>query len=366
MHPAFDKRVFDKEAISLSLAGHDISHLCPGTADQAGVHQGVDICVYDAPKGIVGRLKQLKNLYKKAVNIDADAYHCNEVDSWFIGVLLKIFHRKKCIFDVHEDYPSTFAESRFPGFIQPIIKVLVRLVFLLLIPFTDRIVLAKKTISGDFPFTKHKQVLVRNFTPLKGAEVSFNIDKFDSDEFTIVHLGLFNKKRGWPQTLDALQLMRNKNVKLIVIGTFDDGTESEFVSRASELGLSSRIEIHSWLPFEKAFEYLLNSHIGLVAFQPRIKNHIRAMPHKMFDYMAAANVVVCPDFAIEVAPFVKDSDSGILVDSSSPTSIAQAFDSVIDEPSRSKEMALNGRNAVQNYYNWEKESVELIKMYDNL
>lgn len=363
MHPAFDKRVFDKEAITLVEAGHEVVHLCPGDDADAGIHRGVEVVTYAPPSGIVGRIKQLYTLYSMAKSLDSDAYHCNEVDSWFVGVLLKITRRKLCIFDIHEDYPSTFAESRFPKFVQPLIKVLIRLFFLFLIPFTDKLVLAKKTVGSDYPFSNDKHVLVRNFTPRDGVERPVPIDKFQNERFKVVHLGLFNRKRGWPQTLDAMSLMNNKNLDLIVIGTFDDGSKDDFWARAEELGLQDRIEVYDWLPFDEAFQFLLEAHIGLVAFQPGIKNHIRAMPHKMFDYMAAETVVVCPDFAVEVAPYIKSSDSGVLVDTSQPTEIAKAFDRIISNPVESEKMAKQGRSAVDVTYNWEAESAYLIEMY---
>lgn len=366
MHPAFDKRVFDKEAITLVEAGHEVVHLCPGDYANAGVHRGVKVVTYAPPSGIVGRIKQLYTLYSMAKSLDSDAYHCNEIDSWLVGVLLKITCGKLCIFDVHEDYPSTFAESRFPLFVQPLIKILIRLFFLFLVPFTDKLVLAKKTVGGDYPFSKGKHVLVRNFTPRNGVKSPVPIDKFQNERFKVVHLGLFNRKRGWPQTLEAMSVMNNKNLDLIVIGTFDDGSKDDFLRRAKELGLQHRIEVHGWLPFDEAFQFLLEAQIGLVAFQPGIKNHIRAMPHKMFDYMAAEAVVLCPDFSIEVAPYIVSSNSGFLFDSANPADLAEKFDFILSNPSNSQLLARNGRQAIERIYNWEFEAEKLLDMYRGL
>jgi len=364
MHSPRDKRVFDKEAISLVLAGHAVTHLCPGDATEPGIDRGVKIVTYARPAGIKGRLLQFFRLYRMASRENADCYHCNEVDSWFVGVLLKIFRKKRCVFDVHEHYPSTFAESRFPKWLQPMVAGSVRLVFRVLTPFTDRLILAKQTVSDDFHCSESKKVLVRNFTPLAG--VDFAEDRcsiLEGETITLVHLGLFNKVRGWPRVLDALNIMRHKNVRLEIIGEFNDGTRGEFESVVRTYKLESRIVVHDWMPFERAFQYLTNAHIGLVVFQPGIRNHVYAMPHKMFDYMAAGLAVICPDFAVEVAPVIQETGCGLLVDTSKSEDLAEKLDDLVSNPDLIHKMGLKGQQAVRDQYNWEVEVGHLVKMY---
>ena len=367
MHPPMDKRVFDKEAASLVAAGYSVTHLCPGDNAESYIEKGVQIITYPKPLGIKGRLLQVFRLYRLASGQDADCYHCNEVDSWFVGVLLKILRKKKCVFDVHEHYPSIFAESRFPKLIQPVISDLVRLVFRLLTPFTDRIVLAKKTVSDDFHCQESRKVLVRNFAHL--SAVAFASEKHgivEGGTVTLVHLGLFGKQRGWPQLLDALHIMHHKNVRLEIIGKINDGTRAEFDAMVQKHNLDSRVAVHDWMPFDDAFQYLVNANIGLVVFQPGILNHVYAMPHKMFDYMAAGLAVVCPDFAVEVAPIVKETGCGILVDTSDSTRLASELDRLVEEPELVKTMGIKGQQAVLERYNWDVEFQELLRMYKGL
>ena len=368
MHPPRDKRVFDKEAIYLANAGFKVIHLCPGSSRESGIEKGVIIKTYIPPSGIKGRLKQLVLLYRMAKAEDADVYHCNEVDSWFIGVLLKIFHGKQCVFDVHEHYPSTFAQSRFPCWIQPLIASIIRLVFRVLTPFTDRIVLAKRSVSDDFNIAEDKRVLVQNYTPLAGLNFASDrqFSKDTKDMYTLVHLGLFSKPRGWPQVLDAIGAMRHKNLKLLVIGEINDGSRPEFEQRVKDLGLDTRVKIMDWMPFDQAFQHLLNADIGIIGFQPGILNNVYAMPHKMFDYMAAGLAVVLPDFAVEVAPVISESGCGVLIDSADPCDIAAKLDSMLDNPESILSMGKNGKEAVASHYNWENEADKLITMYQGL
>ena len=366
MHSRDDKRVHVKEARSLVEAGFDIVHICPGPENVRRSSDGVIIHEFSRKNGLRGRLGQLRRLYRLAANEDADAYHCNEVDSWGVGVALKILKKKRCIFDVHEHYPSTFAESRFPSWSQSIVAGFVRLVFRLLLPFTDRIVLAKRTVSNDFRCREEKKVLVQNFTPRESLTIAGQRTvREPGSPLTIVHLGLFSKVRGWPEVLDALA-MTNDQVSLQVIGTINDGTYDEFQVRVGALGLQNRVQILDWMPFDEAFGYLLRADVGLIAFQPHIQNHVFAMPHKLFDYMAAGMAVLMPKQAVEVAPIVDEAQCGILIDPSDSHDIAAGINTLFNDPDAAHAMGLRGQEAVKNTYNWEAEARKLVEMYQNL
>lgn len=365
MHRADDKRVHDKEARALVSAGFEVAHVCPGS--DRGLHSfvvdGVQVRQYASRSGILGRLRQLRQLYGLSAQEDADVYHCNEVDSWFVGAALKVLRGKRCIFDVHEHYPSTFAESRFPQWLRPAVAGAIKLIFAILLPFTDRIVLAKRSVEDDFRCRAHKKVLVRNYTPIDKLQVSSNRSPRSSDSpMTIVHLGLIGKARGWPEVLAALSMTDNR-VRLQVIGAFNDASEDEFHATVRELGLAERVELLEWMSFDAAFGYLSKAHVGLIAFQPHIQNHVYAMPHKLFDYMAAGLSVLMPKQAIEVAPIVEQTGCGLLVDPSNPDDLARGMNELFLDPARAHDMGEKGRAAVRKSYNWEAEAKSLVQMY---
>jgi glycosyltransferase involved in cell wall biosynthesis len=274
------------------------------------------------------------------------------------------------VFDVHEHYPSTFTESRFPLWLQPLVSGVIRLGFRALVPFTDRLVFAKRSVAIDFPGTEHKQVLVQNFTSLAyqsaGSQAVSRNGEVTGNTVTAIHLGLISRVRGWPQLLEALARVRSQNLHLHVIGTFNDGSQAEFEKRVSELGLETRVRVEEWMPFAQAYERILASHIGLVLFQPGIQNHVYALPHKMFDYMLAGLPVIAPAFALEVAPIIKEADCGILIDPSDPEQIANALDRLVVNAQERKRLGENGRRAVLEQYNWEAEAEKLVNMYVEL
>lgn len=363
MHPATDKRVHYKEAVSLVKAGFDVTHICP---DKEGdrVLDGVRIVTFSGSRSIVGRLKKLGTLYRLAKTQNADVYHCNEVDSWMVGVALKIHLGKKLVFDSHEIPSHDFAETRMPRLLRPLVIFGLQCLFQIMLLFTDRLVLAKKSADLDFKKTRVPKVLVQNFSdPGNHGDVP---EKANDNKITIVHLGAINKMRGWPQMLDALYLTKNKNIHLRVIGQFGDNTSDEFLAYAGQKGLTDRVTFDAWIPYDEVQKALYQCDIGIILFQPVMFSFTHALPHKMFDYMLAKLPVIVPDFALEVADIIKSSDSGILVDATNPQQVADSLDLLASSPDLRRRYGDNGRKAVLATYNWQQERQKLVDMYNGL
>lgn len=370
LHTPYDKRVYFKEALSLVKMGFRVIHLAPGEEDSTFERNGVLIKTYTgSKKNIIDRLFYIPKLLFLALGINAKCYHCNELDSWFVGIIIKIIKNKKVIFDVHEHYPSRVAENYFPARLGPFVERTVKILFKLLSALTDGLIFAKKSVAGDFP-KKVKSINVLNYTSLDGIRIEekwrSNKSKNKPSNITAIHLGLINQVRGWPQLVDAMNIVNNSRLNIHIIGTFSDGSQDDFEQQIASTGIENRFDFENWMPFEKAHISLLNADIGLVLFQPGIKNHEYAFPHKLFDYMLAGLPVIAPKFAQEIKPIIEKEDCGILVDTSKPNEISRALDFLADNPDERKRLGNNGKKAVIKKYNWENEAEKLINFYLDL
>ena len=90
------------------------------------------------------------------------------------------------------------------------------------------------------------------------------------------------------------------------------------------------------------------------------------MPHKLFDYMKAGLPVVVPDFAVEIAPIVKKLNAGICVDPSNTNELTNAFKYLVNNPKETMQMGKNGRDGINDEFNWENECQRLIYFYREL
>lgn len=365
MHTATDKRVFEKEARTLVQAGHVVSHLAPGDGGQ-WTQNGVHIVTYRAGSGLPGRAMRLVWLYRAARGVGADVYHCNEIDSWIVGVALRLLAGKRCVFDVHEHYPEEFAETRFPPWTRGTVRGLISGMMRLLARYTDRIVLAKKSLQDSFGDLPAGSVyVVENFASLARLRPPRGVQN-GTARMRMVHLGLINRYRGWPQLLESMAHAHCKDVELIIIGSFDDDSEPAFRDSVARLGLTERVRVERWLPFAEAMERLVEADVGLICFQPGLFNHDHALPHKLFDYMGAELAVIAPRVSVEVSEIISSAECGVLVDSADPSSIAEAIDRLARDRALVREMGRRGREAVVDRYNWEAEARKLTSMYEGL
>lgn len=364
MHGATDKRVFAKEARSLVEVGHEVIHLAPGNSE-TWQQDGVQIVAYPAGGRIVSRLLRLFRLYRYARRLQADVYHCNEVDSWMVGVALRLLHNKVCVFDVHEHYPEEFAERRFPAWTRAGVRTAVAGLMRLLSVKTDRIVLAKRSLAPAFSHLPGNKVwLVQNFVSM-GALPPPPV-KREEQTFRLVHLGLMNRHRGWPQLLEGLACAQWRNVELLVIGTINDGSTEEFWKSVNDFGLTGRVIMEPWLPYDEAMARVAASNVGVISFQPGLFNHKHALPHKLFDYMGVELPVIAPQVSIEVCEIVNSAECGVVVDTSDPHSIARAIDWLCGNREEAHAMGRRGRTAILDRYNWQTEGAKLVDMYGQL
>lgn len=364
-HTALDPRVFQKEARGLADAGWQVAHLCPGPEDRHWAQQGVALETYARRPGRRGRLLSLRTLYRRAVALDAAAYHCNEVDSWVVGVLLRLRHQRIVVFDAHEHYPSSVGRWVTGPLLGPA-TFTVRAVLQVLGLCTNLVVLAKASIAGDYSLASRRQLVILNSTAI--GDVPEPQQFASAPRLRLVHSGVFSRDRGAFVLLDALAELRRRSLGLevVIVGGFNDGSEAAFDARAKELGVDSMLTKRGWLGYDEAFEVVRTCHAGLVLFTKRIENNVRAMPHKMFDYMTAGLAVVGPDFAPEVTAILEDAQCALMVDTDDAVAVAGALAQLVEQPGLAERLGLAGRRAVERSYSWEVEVKKLDAAYRSL
>ena len=365
VHPPLDKRVFQKEARSLTEAGFRVTHVCPDDGLGSRVQNGVRIRVYPRrrPGGKIGRLLSLVDLYRIGRSVGAPCYHCNEPDSWLVGVVLRLRYKRMVVFDAHEHYPSA-VDRWVPAPLVPSSRVAVRAALEFLGLFTQVVVLAKGSVAGDYSLSRRRHVLVLNCAPLKDPPPGTG----HKGPFRFVHSGLFSRSRGAFVLLDALALVKEKGLEASVVlaGGFNDGSEEEFDRRAQELGVSHMIEKVGWVSYDESMRVVAGCDAGLVLFTKHIENNVRAMPHKMFDYMAARLPFIAPDFAPEVTRILNDAGCAILVDTDETEAVGEAMVRLIRDRELGQWLGKRGRAAVEERYNWEQEATKLVAAYQRL
>ncbi|MDB4871637.1 MAG: glycosyltransferase [Gemmatimonadales bacterium] len=373
VHRYDDVRILHKEGRSLAAAGFHVVHLSPAQSPQAPfVEDGVRIRQYQQQRGLIGRMRNSMALYRLARDERADAYHCNEPESWIVGAVVKFFANwpTKLVFDVHEHYPSRFDEPRSPWILRRFGSRLVQTLYAILTPSTDQLIFAKRSVALDFRGALCPQEFIFNLGPLWLQHKTIDsvpprIRELFDGRPTAMHIGSLSRITGWPQLLRAMARMNHSEMQLLCVGTILEGADT-VMAEARELGVDDRIKLIERVPYETVFDYLLCARLGLMLYQPGIQNHVFAFPMKLYDYMSMGVPVIAPRFAVEVAPIVIEASCGILIDTDSVEQLAEALDQLCGHPEQAAAMGRNGREAIRAKYNWEAEAPKLRRIYSRL
>lgn len=357
-HPADDIRIVGKEGAALAAAGFRVRHLAPGATEDGATLHGVALQTYPAPRGWRGRVLGIPALARRAVQTGPAVIHAHEPDSWVAALLAARRCGARVVLDVHEHYPSRL-DHRLPVRLRPLGRVLLRAACRWLAARADAVVVAKDGLDGDLGGAT-RCTPVRNYA----TPVALTPRRHGAGPVTLLHLGALTRARGAFVMLEALARLPD-DARLLLIGRFTDGSEADFLARATTLGLAGRIESLDWMPREAALARAAQADIGLVLFQPGVENHRLALPHKLFDCMLAGLPVIVPALAEEVSSVVLQAGCGLVVDTADPAAVAAAIAQLAD-PSIRAAMGESGRQAALTRFGWAAEAARLARLYRGL
>ena len=134
--------------------------------------------------------------------------------------------------------------------------------------------------------------------------------------------------------------------------------------KAQELGVENNIELLGMLPWTDNFQRTAQAHIGCVFCEDNLNNRV-TIPNRLFEYMFCGLAILGHGFP-EVRRIVEDTGCGVLVDSSSPESIAKGVLQLLIDPQKMYEMGKRGQEAIFTKYNFKQELERLIKFYNEI
>lgn len=368
LHTPQDKRVFHKIARSLIAAGHAVTSIVP-SEEPLTTRDGVRFRTIPKAKGLHGRFLAAVRLIWEGAKVEADVYLAVEPETWVAALCLKAIGRGKVVFDQHEHVPSKFAKF-FPEASRRAIEWLTVRTMRLLARMTDSIILTRESFEPVFHGVKTPRTIVLNTNHLQPpcTDAPEALRQRYSERPTLIHQGLFGDIRGSWQLLDAMKriVQAFPDCRCILLGDYIYGDLEEYRRAIHGEGLDPAFDIMPWVPFDEVPAYIAVSRIGLILFQPGYMNHTLAMPHKLFDFMREGVPVIAPDFAVEVARIVRETDCGVLVDVSNPAAIAEAAIALLKDPAEAKRLGANGRRGVETKYNWANDEQSLLAAFAEL
>lgn len=186
------------------------------------------------------------------------------------------------------------------------------------------------------------------------------------DEFVLSYVGtLSGRHRGLKPVIEAVPMLRERipNFRLLIVGSGDE-YEQELKRLTGHLDVEDAVSFVGHVPFKEVASYIAASDLCLVPH--RSTGHTETtVPHKLFQYMAMEKPVLVTDIA-PLRRIVHETDSGVVVPPGDPDAVADATVTLYRDPARQRELGENGRNAVEQTYNWRTEARRLVDVYETL
>ena len=365
VHPRQDTRVFHRQSRTLAEhPGLDL-HLVVADGKGSGTEEsdGVAIRVVDIGKPPGGRVGRMTigswRAIRAVMSLRARVAHFHDPELIPACIVLKLLGRR-IVYDVHEDYPLQILHKHWlPAALRRPLAGFMRAIEFVAAGLFDAIVCANPKATERFP--PRKTVLVRNF-PIPSELVAPSSTAYARRLESFVYVGGIAAIRGAGQMVEAIRLMPGHHaVRLDLAGSFSPASlEGELRS----LPGWERVHYHGWASRAQVAGLLGGARAGLVVLQPT-QNYPDAYPVKMFEYMAAGLPVIASDFPLWRG-IVDGAGCGLLVDPTDTAAIARAMQWILEHPVESEEMGRRGRLAVENRYNWSKESETLLRLYARL
>jgi len=361
VHIPFDGRVFHKEAKSLAKAGYEVVLIA--RHDKAEVVDGVRIVPLPEPKNRLQRMtKVLWRLFRLAVREKADVYHFHDPELMTVGLLLKLY-RKKVIWDVHEHYPNSimdkfYISTSWRRCVSKAFDLFERAV----VRFFDYVI-----YTTPFVGARYEKLNVRS-GPIENYPIIELSETFAKDpQEKIIYLGGMSKIRGLIEVVEAFSLVVRKypSWELYLVGSCRPVSfEDELRTLAKERGIEANVKFISWVPYEEKERLSAQAAMGIITYLP-YANNTSCLPNKLFDYMLVGLPVIASDFPL-YREVVEPHRCGRIVAPEEPGQIAEAMIHLIENPQEAQQMGENGRCAVREKYNWEKESAKLLRIYETV
>ena len=366
-HKMNDMRIFEKECKSLAKAGFDVTLIGFGPEPKTETIDGVRCISLFCP--IKNNLELLRKRNKMsleaALQVDADIYHLHEPELLPIGMKLKK-KGKIVIFDSHEFYGWQLHDNIHKIKIIKTPDFMMRLIGNLYMHYEKRVcmkldaVIQVCTLDGKDYFANRcrRSIFIGNL-PNK-ADFIRNTPIDFSQKPMVAMIGSITKERGITQLVKAVH---QAGGTLLLAGAF---SPKSYESELRQMPEFECVDYKGFLDKPGMIALLEQANMGAATLL-NIGQYSKAdnFSTKAYDYMSMELPVIYSNK--NYAKKINDKyHFCICVNPEDPDEISQAITWLMDHPGQAIEMGKNGRKAIEEEFNWEKESDTLVSFYKTL
>jgi glycosyltransferase involved in cell wall biosynthesis len=363
VHQPKDMRIFYKECVSLAKAGYDVKLIVVEKKNPTGLealselHDGITIirvpCDYHSK--LQRFWKAGKAAYKKALEINAGVYHFHDPEFLWFGYQL-VRKGRKVIYDAHEDVPRQILGKAWIPFVmrKPLAFLFEKFENYFASKLTG-IITVTELIAQRFQKINGNVTIVKNYPILSLLPEPGN---YHEKKNQVCYIGDITRVRG---IVEMVKSLGGTEVQLALGGRF---SEPQLRDEVMQLSSWKNVVEYGFVDRQQATQILTESKIGFVLLHPII-NYQDALPVKLFEFMAAGIPVIVSNLRLQ-KQIVEEAQCGMVVNPFDVQEVKAAIQYLLQHPETARQMGMNGRKAVEEKYNWNKEERKLVDFYKKL
>ena len=243
--------------------------------------------------------------------------------------------------------------------------------------FTDRIVLKDKLKEAKFvvSISEFSKQYLMDLFPDEDIEGKFEIvhcgvspDKFTSaspppsDSPLIYSVSQVVERKGYPYLIQACKILDQRGIKFRCQIAGDGPDLSELESLINQLGLSDKVQLLGRVFQEDLIAQLGQAHIFVLPCITAENGDMDGVPVVLMEAMSMA--IPCVSTRVSGIPELIQEGEGLMVDEQDIQALADALQSLIENPDQRKELGIAGQAKVKREYNIQNNVHQLCSLFE--
>ena len=293
-----------------------------------------------------------------------------DISSIWFSIPFALYKKRHCIFIIDERTPRYCEVAGRNSIQDKIMRRYTKFCYWYATNFIDGITVIT-TYFKEFVNKKYNYPLsrievwgsgvdIRKFSP-NMCDISVTPDFFNGKFFVLQH-GEFSFNRGILETIEAIKLVDNNDVCLLIIGS--GIAEQEIRKKLLELKLGKRVYVLPPVSHNEIVNYIGYSDCAVMAY-PNIEYWNNNNPIKLLEYLAMGKVVICTDMWT-FRDVIGDKRCAYYIDNNDPATIATAINYLYERKKYLNESGREGIDIVRERFTWHQHAKTLLEFADYL
>jgi len=377
----------EKEAISLTKAGHEVYLLCFRRKDERQseiLYKGIHLIKISVSETIIKKLRALTNTILNIYPYYWAFYILRFIKKYRIEVLHihdlymlpagfvanhRLKNRLPIVGDLHENYADALPfyrfSSTFPGNLlisykkwkSTEQKLISKLDYIIAVAEEMKQRIETFTSRQDNIYVVDNAEEIDDFLNYREDETILN--RYP-DKFIISYLGGIDYHRGIDTVIEALVYLKHiDNLVFLLIGEVKN--IARISKKINDLNLSHKIIFEGYSPRGEYQNYFRISDIGIIPHLKTVHTD-NTSPNKLYQYMLMGVPVIASN-CNSIQNIIEPNNAGLIFESGNAKDLAEKVNYLYNHPDQRKKLGDNGINTIRTKYNWQLNAEKLKELY---